>query len=525
MKLRPEAIIADIERLKISQGPLAGQMMEVLPWQNEIVYALCDYRRFAFSIARANAKTTFVSALATSAILPDGALFVPRGEVLLVASALKQAGIAFKHILHFIKPWTHDDRGRLKRKEWSIRNSTQSKEIEHLPTGTLLVALGSDSGRAHGYAPHLAILDEPAKWVGGGEDMYIALRTAMGKQVNPKLFAIGTQSDQLEHWFQKLLRSPSDSTWTKIYAAEQGDDDFAEATIRKANPSIDHIPSVLVEINSAIDDVNSGAMTIHAFRALHLNTGTPETEGRESIVGPEFWEDVVSEEPRPRKGPVAIAADLGGGTSMSAMAFYWPTLGSGRLEVYAAYPKEPDLIERGKKDGVADLYERMYKRREIVLLGRYTTDNIAFVKWCLSKVKGYERIGGIVADDYAKLGLKQAMHEVGLDPEYDIDPRRVGRGSSGKEDVEAFQEEVLTCHMSVGYNLCLEHAISKAALGRDRNGNPSLDKSEQRGRIDVLQAAILAVGQGHRWRKPSEGPGLSSLYDRLLAKGELVAAV
>ena len=523
MKLRPEAIVADIERLQVSQGGLVGEQMQVIPWQWEIVEAVCIYRRIAFSVARANGKTAFVSALACSAILPDGALFVPRGEVLLVASSLKQAGIAFKHILHFLKPWTHDDAGRLKRKEWSIRNSTQSKEIEHIPTGTMLVALGSDSGRAHGYAPHFVIADEPAKWAGGGEDMYVALRTGMGKQINPKFFAIGTQSDQMEHWFQKLLRSPSPSTWTKVYAAGPDDDDFAEATIRKANPSIDYIPSVMVEIQTAIEDVHSGAMSIHAFRALHLNTGTPETEGREAIVGPEFWGAVVSESPRPREGPVAIAADLGGGTSMSAMAFYWPV--TGRLEVYAAYPTEPNLIDRGKADGVDDLYERMHKRGEIVLLGKYETDNVGFVTWCLSHVKGCERIGGIVGDDYAKTKLKQAMYQVGLNPDLDIDRRRVGRGASGKEDVEAFQSEVLTRHMSVGLNLCLEHAISKAALGRDRNGNPSLDKSEQRGRIDVLQAAILAVGQGQRWRLPAEGSGLSTLYDSMLAKGEMVAAV
>ena len=35
------------------------------------------------------------------------------------------------------------------------------------------------------------------------------------------------------------------------------------------------------------------------------------------------------------------------------------------------------------------------------------------------------------------------------------------------------------------------------------NGNPRLDKRRTRGRIDALQAAVLAVGLGRWWRLPS----------------------
>ena len=129
-------------------------------------------------------------------------------------------------------------------------------------------------------------------------------------------------------------------------------------------------------------------------------------------------------------------------------------------------------------------------------------------------VEGYKRLG-ITGDNYAKTKMKQAIFELGMNPETDIDPRRVGQGESGKEDVEAFQSEVLTEHLSTNFNLALEHAISKAIVGRDRNGNPALDKKEQKGRIDVLQAAILAVGMGQRWRKPSSGDGIMGILAHL----------
>ena len=106
--LSAAAIIADIERLTITEGEHVGQQMRVLPWQREMVEAMVTHRRLALSIARSNGKTTFIAGLACSALLPSGALFRPRGQILLVASSLTQAGIAFTHIRHFLRPWMED---------------------------------------------------------------------------------------------------------------------------------------------------------------------------------------------------------------------------------------------------------------------------------------------------------------------------------------------------------------------------------------------------------------------------------
>ena len=41
-------------------------------------------------------------------------------------------------------------------------------------------------------------------------------------------------------------------------------------------------------------------------------------------------------------------------------------------------------------------------------------------------------------------------------------------------------------------------AITESRLRYDGNGNPALDKGRQKGRIDALSAAVLAVGLGSR---------------------------
>ena len=498
--------IADyIEReLVITQGEHVGRPFVVLDWQREIIEALGSNRYFAFSMARGGGKSTFTAALACCAIRPDGPLFVPRGEVLLVASALKQADVVFKHIIHFMRSDLFMKDGRpVPRTKWRIADNHHDKMLTHAPTGTLLLALGSDNKRAHGRAPHLTILDEPAQWEGGGESLYNALRTGMGKQINPKLFVIGTQAEEPTHWFQKMLGSPDKRTWTKTYAAKKGDDDFDIESIRKANPSYDHLETLRVDIEAQIDGVKNGSITIYAYRAFHLNTGTPETEDRERLIDAEDWDRIIRKGPIERDGKVAVAFDLGENKSMSAAALYWAE--TGWLETFGAFPRKPDLKERGRRDGVETLYLDMERNGEIILSGDYKVDNTEFVRGILEKVGDTPRIGGVLADHFQATTIKQVMHDLGMDPERDLEIRRAARGPDGKEDIDAFRAETLTEHMKVKGNIALTMAVANSVISRGFNANPGLDKRKQMGRIDMVQAAVLAVGAGYRWRKPVQG--------------------
>ena len=499
-------IIRDMERRVITEGSLAGQPFRVLPWQIDMVEGFVGNRRTALSMARANGKTSFLAALACAALDPDGPLHINRGEIIVHASSLDQANVLFRHVKFFMEDITNTGKdGALDRKKWRVADNHHYKNIEYLPTGTSFRAMGSDSKRAHGRAPSLIILDEPAKWVSGGEALYVAARTSMGKQPNAKMACIGTRPEDETHWFAQLLDSPDKFTWTRSYHADKDDDDFAMETIRKANPSIDHMPAIMEEIESAIESAKKvGGTALSSYRALHLNLGTAETAAREMLVDLDIWKGLVlTGDPNPREGPVAIGIDLGGGISMSAIAFYWPT--SGRLETYGAFPAKPTLAERGRSDGVGSRYEKMLAAGEVQLYGAYETDNAAFLRDRLALVADHEWLGDPIADNFAKTSIAQAMLQLGRNPEA-VNHRRVGRGEHGKEDVEAFQSEVLSGHMSVGHNIILDSAISQSRIIRDTNGNPALRKDATKGRIDVLQAAILAVGEGERWRNPPSTP-------------------
>ena len=487
-------LISDLEGLTISEGRHAGQKMKVLAWQRKFCRGVLESPLAALSVARGNGKSTLAAGICCSALIPDGALFQPRGEIVLIASSLGQARIAFRHVYYFL-------RSRMERssKDWRVIDNSQQSQIEYRPTGTVLKCLGSDSRRAHGLAPTVILADEPAKWVGGGREMFSALKTSMGKQMNARFVAIGTRPDTQDHWFSEMLED-SATGWHRNYQATKGDPDFARATIAKANPSLAHMPDLKATLKLEAKDARIGGHALSQWRALRLNMGTPEVSDREMLISLENWASVVKPSPADRSDGVFVGVDLGGGTSMSAVAFYWPD--TGRLECVGAFAAEPGLHERGKLDYVGERYLRMHARGELRIYPGAATNNILFLEEMFRQLEGVE-ILGISADRYKQNDLKQALNALGMDAEM-VDWRVVGRGSDGSEDVKAFQREVLEGHLSCAPTLAIDSAIAEAVLHRDTNGNPALNKARHKSRIDVIQAALLAVGAGRRWRIPSE---------------------
>ena len=119
-----------------------------------------------------------------------GRLAQPNAEVTLMASAFGQARIGFAHARAFLSPWIEAEPQR-----FSITNTSQRASIVDRQTGSSLIARGSDPRRAHGLAPVLALLDEPAQWPPSTANaMLAALTTADGKIPDALFIALGNQT-------------------------------------------------------------------------------------------------------------------------------------------------------------------------------------------------------------------------------------------------------------------------------------------------------------------------------------------
>ncbi len=495
--------------MRITEGPLLGQKFRVLPFQKKFIKGLLAVDEAALSMARGNGKTTLAAALAACAMA--GPMAVLRAQTIIVASSLGQARIAFNHARWFLEPVISDDV-----KRWRLIENSHECRLEDRMTGASLRAIGSDPKRAHGLAPLLVIADEPAQWEANhGPRMYAALMTALGKQPEAKLVAIGTRADDPHHWFAHLLKG-GPGVYAQCHAADEKSDDFDWKQVKKANPALAHMPVLKDVLAREMEKARAGGPYLAAWRALRLNKGTPDTGEREVIVTVENWEACTVKVPPLRQGPVTVGFDLGGSASMTACVFYWPE--TGRLESYGAFPADPSLSERGRADMVGDRYLTMRERGEIrtypgkvTPVGRFLTDMAGLIDG--------EQVISAVADRYRRSEAEQALNEA--DIRWPMEWRATGAGKDGSADIRAFQAEVLEAHSRTAPSLLMESAIAECSITRDTNGNPRLDKSRSRGRIDALQAAVLAVGAGRRWRLPPEHIQARSLAD--ITMGELTA--
>ena len=131
---------------------------------------------------------------------------------------------------------------------------------------------------------------------------------------------------------------------------------------RAANPGLGTIKSYDYMADEARRVLSSPADQAH-FRAHELNQ--PQELTRSMLVSVTDWRACTvpdSGELPPRVGGAFLGFDLGGSTSMTSAVATWA---SGRLETWAALPAVPSLRDRGRADGVGDLYQRMHDRGEL----------------------------------------------------------------------------------------------------------------------------------------------------------------
>ena len=213
-----------------------------------------------------------------------------------------------------------------------------------------------------------------------------------------------------------------------MHAARPDDPPFQRRTIRRANPSYDHLPSLQRQLAAEVEAARRDPDALASWRALRLNGGTDDTEVS-VLVDADTWADLTGG--APAIGRYVLGLDLGQNAAMSAAAAYWP---AGRLEALAVFPEVPPLAERGLSDGVGDLYRRMAERGELLQAGRRVSDVRALLGEVLSR---WGRPAVIVADRWREAELRQALESVRF-PLADLSVR--GQGfKDGGEDVRRFR--------------------------------------------------------------------------------------
>ena len=482
------ALVAYLGGLTLSGGDCDGELMTVLRWERRFV--LGTFRQdgdAALSVARGNGKSGLVAGIACAVVDPAGPLHGTRREVVCVASSFEQGRVIFEDALAMLRTRYPGLPG------FRVADTANRAHIQHRESGARIRCVGSDPKRAHGLRPMLVLADEPAQWPGTtSARMISALRTGLGKVPGSKLVALGTRPDggAGDHWFARML--DGGAGYSQTHAAPATAPPFRLASIRRANPSWAHLPSLRKRVLRERDEARRDEVMLQSWRALRLNQGVSELV-EAMLLSPETW--AAAEGDVPREGPAYWGVDLGGSAAQSAVAAYWPA--TGRLEALAAFPRLPSLQERGLADGVGSLYVRCWKRGDLIQAGERAANVEDLLREAVRRFGNPEAIAG---DRWRDDELLDALETEKIPG--DFEARGMGF-RDGSEDVRLFRRAFLTAKAVPVVSLLMRAAMAESRTVSDPAGNAKLAKAgsggrRARARDDAAAAAVQAVALGMR---------------------------
>jgi phage terminase large subunit-like protein len=479
-----------LQSLRIPEGPSAGNPLRLAPFQKQFVTGALDeaVNIAVLSIGRGNAKTALSSGIALGALLGEWDR-QPRREVLIAARTRDQAKIAWDFVAGFARSLPDEIQAQL-----IYRRSPRLEiEFEGDGGGHVLRALAADGKSALGSAPTLVLMDERGHWpLDRGDDLEHALLSGLGKRGGRALI-ISTSAADDTHPFSRWIDDPQPGVYIQEHRPPPGLPADDRESLLMANPGAVHgIGSGLDWLEAeARRSIARGGSALTSFRLYNRNERV-SGETRDLLLTVDEWLACEVSELPPRDGQVIIGIDIGGSSSMTAAAFYWPD--TGRLEVLGTFPSVPGLPDRGAADGVSGRYVEMQDRGELSVLGDKTVPVAPWLAQVLRMAEG-ETIAAIVADRYKQAELAEAMDKAGVTAPV------VWRGMGwrdGSEDVERFRRAAYDRQVKARPSLLLRSAFADAVCLRDPANNLKLAKARSKGRIDAAAATVLAVAEGAR---------------------------
>ena len=488
--------------LIITEGEGSGFPFVVRPFQRDFIEAVFDEVEAAIgvlTIARANGKSTLCGGLAAASLAPGSPLARTRGQVVVISSSREQSAIVFDHIRHFIFPDMERNPAG-----WSVSAQT----IRHLSTGSMVTVRASNSSTLQGMSPSLIILDEPTAWNPNSRDrVWQSLETSMGKQPGAKIIVVGTKSTDTSHFFSGLIRGGAGIV-VRDYSASENMHELSEEALHAANPMMEFSPTLRLALERERKNVIEGsAAALLAWRQDRLNLGSDHRGAVEQIVEVSNWRSIEYSELPPRDGPVFIGLDIGGASSLTAAALYWPVCG--RLETISVVGATPDLWKRGRLDNAGNLYVDMEAEGTLITTPGVLPDLNVFIDLVAARV-GDSVVRAVVSDRYKKSETTHAIQHSGR--RWPVTVMAVGAGPDGQAAISSFQAEVMSARIRTRRTVAMRHCIAQSRVRYDANGNRRLDKSMAKNRIDALQAAMHCIHYGRQWRSEVESGDVDWLW-------------
>ncbi len=481
--------IAFVESLRLPEGPLAGQKIRLAGYQKKFIRGAYSpgISIAVFSAGRGSAKTMIGSAIALGTLLgridPQ-----PRREIAIAAKVRDQSLICFRYIEGLAASLPVKVRKQLT----FVKAPRLEVRYDGDGGGHSIRVLASVAKHALGMSCNLVVEDERGAWDDKGDQLEAALFGSLGKR-NGRALVLSTSAPTDSHSLSRMLDSPTEGMYCQEHRAPDGAEVDSIEAITAANPgAAENIGASIEWLQAAARRaLQRGGSALAAYKLYHLNIRCSD-ESRQVLIDSSRWQACEVDTLPERTGPLVCGLDLGGSASMSAWCNFWPV--SGRLEVFGAFGTTPNLLERGRSDGVAERYVEMHRRSELLNFGQNVTDVSAFIAAMVERLDGYT-ISALVCDRFRMAELQQALTKTSI--RCPVVFRGMGY-RDGHPDLEAFRAWVFDQKIKALPSLLLRSALADTIVVSDDAANFKISKSKSLSRIDSACAAVLAIAEGSR---------------------------
>jgi phage terminase large subunit-like protein len=492
---RAERVIAFVETLPCTAGPLAGTKLKLRPWQKSFIRAVYKtdktgnrlVRTAVLSVGRKNGKTQLAAALCLAHCC--GPESEPRGECYSVACTRFQAGRIFAEMVAIITrvPWLND----------RINIIRFRKELEDTINGSTFAVLSADVAPVHGLSPSFVCYDELAQVP--SRVLYDALGTALGGRAQPLMLVISTQAARDEAPMSELIdyglriargEITDPGFHLTLYTAPPEADPWRFATWKMANPALGDFRSLEDVKRLALQAQRMPAAEM-SFRNLILNQ---RCDASAQFLNMATWK-ACGDEPCDAnlKGrPCYAGLDLAASRDLTALVLVFAGDDGGFDVVPFCWLPGETLQEREDEDRMP---YRVWAQKGHLLTfpGRTTDPKVVAMK--VAELHGTYGIRALAFDRWRIEDIKRELDAIGCSVE--LVP--FGQGykdlSPAVDVLERLVEEGILHH---GNHPVLAMCAGNAKVERDAAGNRKLSKRRSTGRIDALVATCMALGVAAR---------------------------
>lgn len=486
--------IAFAHRLVVPTGKFVGKPLRLRKFQLQFIRdiynprlenGLRKRRQAVLSIGRRGGKTLLASVIVLAHLV--GPFKRDNSTIVSAATTRKQASIIHRMVTAIVRATPFLLR-RLK-----VIEST--KRVVHKKDGSTYWAISADAAGAFGEGLDLVVFDELAQIK--NVNLYSALKTSLGSQVEPLMVCISTQAKSDAHLLSQLIDYGiklqqgvlEDETFTcHLYSASSVECDLMdEKEWYRANPSLGDVRDLGEMRDTMLQAQKMPAMEAEV-RNLYLNL---RVQAKAPFLTPAVW----------ARGDQPINEAL----------FYDPArrVGAG-LDLSARVDLSALVLAVEDDDGIIHLMPRIWTPND-TLDARAVRDHAPYRVWSdkgfMIPVPGEALDYDMLVRDIGDLSSKVPFFRIAYD-RWRIDVFRqslnrlgivvplMNHGQGFKDmspALDLVEELALAGRIRHGGHPVLRWAMSNVVLAFDAAYNRKTEKSKATGRIDPAQAAIMAI--------------------------------